>query len=110
MRLRWLILFVAAVPPLAVSAGAAAAQSEQWAVYDKPGQFITALCATDDALWIGTEDNSLWRLDLKANPAKPEAWRQFTSTDTATDHVYALDADTSGRLWVGNRQPGRQRL
>ena len=103
-----LILFLAIdsllawVPP----APAASPAAEDWAIFDKPGKFITALCATDEALWVGTEDRSLWRLELKADPAKAEAWQQFTSKDTATDHVYGIAIDSLGRIWVGTLNQG----
>ena len=93
---------IAWVPP----APAASPAAEDWAIFDKPGKFITALCATDEALWVGTEDRSLWRLDLKADPAKAEAWQQFTSKDTATDHVYGIAIDSLGRVWVGTLNQG----
>ena len=91
----WVLPAPAANPP-----------AEDWATFERPGKFITALCATDEALWIGTEDRGLWRLDLKADPAKPEAWEQFTSQDTATDHVYGIAVDTLGRVWVGTVNQG----
>jgi hypothetical protein len=57
-------------------------------------------------LWIGTEDKGLWRLDLKADPAAKDAWKQFTSKDTATDHVYGIAVDTLDRVWVGTVNRG----
>jgi len=97
-----ILSLLAWVPP----APAASPAAEDWAIFDKPGKFITALCATDEALWVGTEDRSLWRLDLKADPAKAEAWQQFTSKDTATDHVYGIAIDSLGRVWVGTLNQG----
>jgi len=97
-------IFVFAV--FALSAQGLAAPAENWATFERPGKFITALCATEDALWIGTEDNSLWRLDLKADSAKAEAWQHFTSKDTATDHVYGIAVDVFGRVWVGTLNQG----
>jgi streptogramin lyase len=102
-------LILAILFPFLVTQGLRAAvptASEDWAAFDKPGKFITALCAADEALWIGTEDRGLWRLDLKADPAAKDSWRQFTAKDTATDHVYAVDVDAFGRVWAGTVNQG----
>jgi len=81
--------------------------AETWTVFDRPGKFITALCAADDALWIGTEDMGLWRLDLSADPTKPSAWKQFIGKDGPnTEHVYAIAVDAAGRVWVGTTNQG----
>jgi hypothetical protein len=88
------------------SAPVAGPAAEEWAIFEKPGKFITALCATDEALWIGTEDKGLWRLDLKAEPTAKDAWKQFTAKDTATDNVYGIAVDTSGRVWIGTVNQG----
>ena len=80
--------------------------ADSWTVCPAPGKFVTALCATNEALWIGTEDRGLWRLDLKADPAAKDAWKQFTSKDTATDHVYGIDVDVLGRVWIGTVNQG----
>lgn len=46
-----------AQPPSAEQPPAAASVPAQgWQTFPRPGKFITALCATKDALWIGTED------------------------------------------------------
>jgi len=80
---------------------------ETWTLFDRPGKFITALCASGDALWIGTEDGGLWRLDLSADPTKPSAWKQFIGKDgPATEHVYAVAVDAAGRVWVGTANQG----
>jgi len=80
---------------------------ESWNICPAPGKFITALCASGDALWIGTEDNGLWRLDLSADPTKPSAWKQFIGKDgPATEHVYAVAVDAAGRVWVGTANQG----
>ena len=81
--------------------------AETWTLFNRPGKFITALCAADDALWIGTEDMGLWRLDLSADPAKPDAWKQFIGKDgPSTEHVYAIAVDAAGRVWVGTVNQG----
>jgi len=109
-RFVWRLASVGIVAFLIVS-GFAATQpqpaSEDWKVFDRPGKFITALCAADDALWIGTEDKGLWRLDLSADPAHPEAWKQFIGKDgPSTEHVYAIAVDSAGRVWVGTTNQG----
>ena len=81
--------------------------AETWTLFDRPGKFITALCADADALWIGTEDKGLWRLDLAADPTQPSAWKQFIGEDgPSTEHVYAIAVDAAGRLWVGTTNQG----
>ena len=109
-RFAWRLVSVGIVVFLIVS-GFAATQSqpasEDWKDFDRPGKFITALCAADDALWIGTEDKGLWRLDLSADPAQPDAWRQFIGKDGPnTEHVYAIAVDAAGRVWVGTTNQG----
>ncbi len=78
----------------------------QWTVCPAPGKFITCLLATQDALWVGTEDASLWRLDLAADPTQPSSWKQFPTADTKTDNIYGLAQDAAGRLWVGTQNQG----
>ena len=109
-RFAWRLASVGIVVFLIVS-GFAATQpqpaSEDWKVFDRPGKFITALCAAADALWIGTEDKGLWRLDLSADPTKPDAWKQFIGKDGPnTEHVYAIAVDAAGRVWVGTVNQG----
>jgi hypothetical protein len=79
---------------------------DAWTVCPAPGKFITCLLATDTALWVGTEDASLWRLDLAADPTQPSSWRQFTTAETHTDNIYGLAEDVAGRLWVGTQNQG----
>ena len=66
------------------------------------GRYLRALELTKDkALWVGTRDSGLLRLDLTSgeltsfanDPARPES--------LSNDRVYALHADKAGRLWVG---------
>jgi hypothetical protein len=78
----------------------------QWTVCPAPGKFITCLLATSDALWVGTEDASLWRLDLKADPTQASSWKQFPTADTKTDNIYGLAQDAAGRIWVGTQNQG----
>jgi sugar lactone lactonase YvrE len=78
----------------------------QWTVCPAPGKFITCLLATQDALWVGTEDASLWRLDLKSDPTQVSSWKQFPTSLTKTDNIYGLAQDAEGRLWVGTQNQG----
>ena len=107
-RVAYGIAYAGFASALLVTAAFAAAPPEtaSFTSFDRPGKFITALCATDKALWIGTEDNGLWRLDLSADPSKPDAWRQFPAADTQTSDVYALAHDAAGRIWVGTLNQG----
>jgi len=108
---------------LLVTAALAAAPPEpaSFTPFSQTGKFITALLAAKDALWIGTEDNGLWRLALAvaqppsltvAQPPSaektslPAAWRQFSAADTKTSDVYALAQDAAGRVWVGTLNQG----
>jgi hypothetical protein len=102
----WTRLLLAVISLAAPAVAAAQGTPETWEAFKQPGGFITALYAADDALWIGTEDKGLWRLDLKADPAAKDAWTQFTAQDTATDHVYAVDVDAFGRVWAGTVNQG----
>ena len=56
-------------------------------------------------LWVGTEDNGVWRYD----PAAPEktAWKQFGEKDGLGDNdVYALAQDEQNRIWAGHAHGG----
>ena len=109
---RWTLITSLALTFVAVvvrqpAASAPEGLAETWTLFGRPGKFITALCATGDALWIGTEDQGLWRLDLSADPAKPDAWKQFIGKDGPnTEHVYAIAVDAAGRVWVGTTNQG----
>ena len=61
-RMSWTQLLFAVISLAAPAVVAAQGTPETWEAFKQPGGFITALCATDDALWIGTEDKGLWRL------------------------------------------------
>ncbi|HET6442423.1 MAG TPA: two-component regulator propeller domain-containing protein [Phycisphaerae bacterium] len=99
----WLLAVISAQ----AAAGAAQPPADAWETFKQPGPFITALSASDQALWIATEDAGLWRLDLSADPAKPGAWRQFTTKEgLASDDVYAIAVDAAGRVWAGTLDQG----
>ena len=73
---------------------------------DAQGQFITALCpGTRGTVWVGTEDNGVWRYD----PAAPigKQYTHFTQKDgLGDDNTYALTLDKAGRLWAGTLNHG----
>jgi hypothetical protein len=99
----WLLAVIGAQ----AAAGAAQPPADAWETFKQPGPFIMALSASDQALWIATEDAGLWRLDLAADPAKPGAWRQFTTKEgLASDDVYAVAVDAAGRVWAGTIDQG----
>ena len=70
------------------------------------GQFITSLCpGTHGTVWVGTEDNGVWRYDPAAPAGKQYA--QFTVKDGLGDgNAYALVCDKAGRLWAGTLNHG----
>lgn len=56
-------------------------------------------------LWVGTEDNGVWRYDPAA--PKASAWKQFGAKDgLGDDEVYALAQDEQNRIWVGHAWGG----
>jgi sugar lactone lactonase YvrE len=99
------LTLLAAAAAIAVAA-VPVVQPNAWTVCPAPGKFITCLLATSDALWVGTEDQSVWCLDLKKDPAAADSWQQFPTGDTKTDNVYGLAQDTEGRIWVGTQNQG----
>ena len=55
-------------------------------------------------VWIGTEDQGVWRLD--ESQGRPR-WKQFTSPDGLGDEsIHALACDTQGRIWAGHLNHG----
>ena len=69
----------------------------------KQGAFPTSvLVDSQNAVWVGTEGNGLWRYD-----SRKKSWEQFTSKDgLGDDCIYALAADKLGRIWVGHLNHG----
>lgn len=78
------------------------------AVNEKPvtNRFVMALCADKSGrLWIGTEDEGVWRYDEKAPVSS--RWKQFTTKDgLGDDNAYAIACDQQGRIWVGHLNQG----
>ena len=70
------------------------------------GQFITSLCRDlHGSIWIGTEDQGVWRFDPSA--PKDKQYTHFTTKDgLGDDNAYALACDKAGRLWLGTLNHG----
>lgn len=77
-------------------------------LHQKPvtNRFVMALCADKTGgIWIGTEDEGVWRYDEKAPETK--RWKQFTTKDGLGDNnAYAIACDQQGRLWIGHLNHG----
>ncbi len=90
---------------LLVGALAHASDVPSWDVKTQGG-FITSLCRDNHGcLWIGTEDNGVWRLD----PSAPQdtQYTHFTHENgLGDDDAYALVCDKAGRVWVGTLNHG----
>ena len=54
-----------------------------------------------NALWIGTRDGGLVRLDIGTGALTPFAHDPADARSLADDRIYALQSDNQGRLWVG---------
>ena len=69
-------------------------------------RFVMALAQDKSGcLWVGTEDEGVWRYDEKAPEAK--RWRQFTTKDgLGDDNAYAVACDNQGRVWIGHLNHG----
>ncbi len=69
----------------------------------RQGAFPTSLANdAQNNLWVGTEDNGVWRYD----PSEKK-WTQFTTKDgLGDDDVYALAVDKLNRVWAGHLNHG----
>jgi diguanylate cyclase (GGDEF)-like protein len=66
------------------------------------GRYLRALELTkDNALWVGTRDTGLLRLDLASGQLTSFANDPARADSLSNDRIYALLADKAGRLWVG---------
>ena len=67
------------------------------------GRHIRALrySANANALWIGTRDAGLFRLDLATGQVTRLATTRPSRSSLVDDRIYALTLDHQGRLWVG---------
>ncbi len=60
---------------------------------------------TRGTVWIGTEDNGVWRYDPAAPTSKQ--YTHYTTKDGLGDNnAYALAVDKAGRLWAGTLNHG----
>ncbi len=73
---------------------------------DVQGAFVVSLCRDQNgAVWIGTEDQGIWRYD--ASLPKDKAYTHFTRKNgLVDDNAYALVCDAKGRVWVGTLNHG----
>ncbi|MBI2300341.1 MAG: hypothetical protein HYU66_15580 [Armatimonadetes bacterium] len=68
-----------------------------------PSHLLSLASAPAGQLWVGTEDEGVWRYDPSADPP----WRQLTCRDgLGDDSAYALAIDPLGRVWVGHLNHG----
>jgi diguanylate cyclase (GGDEF)-like protein len=67
------------------------------------GRHIRAIrfARSGEALWIGTRDTGLLRLDVATGQLQPFTHDAANPASLADDRVYALFLDAKGRLWVG---------
>lgn len=76
------------------------------------GKFVMAMVqAPDGAIWVGTEDDGLFRFVPKGKAPEdyhPEkgVWTQYTGL--GDDSCYALAFDKLGRLWISTLNHGRR--
>lgn len=82
-----------------------AAEAVTWDA-NAQGQFITSLChGTHGDVWVGTEDQGVYRLDPAAQ--KAAQYTHFTTKEgLGDDNAYALACDKAGRVWVGTLNHG----
>jgi diguanylate cyclase (GGDEF)-like protein len=62
-----------------------------------------------NALWIGTRDQGLFRLDISGGALAHFAHEPADAGSLADDRIYALHVDAKNRLWVGT-EAGLERL
>ena len=101
----FLFALTSALAYLLACASACRAEVLSWNP-DVQGQFITALCpGTNHAVWIGTEDDGVWRCDPSA--PKDKQYTHYTQQDGLGDNnAYALVCDKAGRVWAGTLNHG----
>jgi len=69
-------------------------------------KFVTCLCRDKQGgVWIGTEDQGLWRYDPAA-PATADYIHFAAADGPDDDNIYALACDKSGRVWAGTLNHG----
>jgi diguanylate cyclase (GGDEF)-like protein len=67
------------------------------------GRHIRAIrfASSGEALWIGTRDSGLLRLDVATGQLQPFTHDAANPASLSDDRVYAIYLDGAGRLWVG---------
>jgi streptogramin lyase len=72
----------------------------------QPDAHVMALARDPQGyLWIGTEDDGVYRYDPDAGPERQ--WTQFTTNDGLGDNnAYAIACDKQGRVWAGELNHG----
>ena len=63
-----------------------------------------------EALWLGTTDQGLYRYDPITGEAKHFAPRAGSANGLPTDQIRAINEDADGRLWIGTWGAGLCRL
>jgi streptogramin lyase len=104
--MRALVYCVVLAPWMMGNLASAAEPVKRWATIREPGDFVVAL-ANDPGgyVWIGTEDNGVWRYDPKAEV--PKHIKKFSTKDgLGDDNAYAIAVDKLGRVWVGHLNHG----
>jgi len=91
---------------LTLTAPAATAAPPRWETVNKEAApFVTCLAHDPQGrLWVGTEDNGVFRYDPSADEAGQ--WTRFTAKDFGDDNAYAVACDKLGRVWVGTLNHG----
>jgi len=80
---------------------------ETWTGWPSPCRFVTSMCASGDRVWIATEDQGLWRVDLAAGSDRREAWWPVeVGYDPLPTNVYGVAVDARGRVWFGTAGQG----
>ncbi len=73
-----------------------------WDIAKQGGFTTSVLVDSQNAVWVGTEGNGLWRYDVRKKD-----WTQFTTKDgLGDDCIYALAVDKAGRIWAGHLNHG----
>ena len=62
---------------------------------------VLRFASRENALWVGTRDGGLVRLDLASGALRRFAHDPADASSLADDRIYALHLDGEGRLWVG---------
>ena len=100
-----LFTLISSLACLLACASSCLADAASWNA-DAQGQFITALCpGTNHTVWIGTEDEGVWRCDPSL--PKDKQYTHYTTKDgLGDDNAYALAVDKAGRVWAGTLNHG----